>query len=127
MTDRQQLRRLAVVNGITACLLMAGLALESRFIPAIVLLLLTFSFVGSVLYLTKPPAITSIEGEGGWVHLPQPIEADFTEVGEAVEAAMLSEKSWPEIGEIAWCILARDREVTDWTGAIGSQSEGERG
>lgn len=56
MSDKQQLRRLAAVNGITACLLMIGLALESKFTPAICLLLLTYSFVGSVHYLTKGAA-----------------------------------------------------------------------
>jgi hypothetical protein len=57
VTDKEQLRRLALVNGLTACLLMLGLALESQFVPAICLLLLTFSFVGSLYQATKalPP------------------------------------------------------------------------
>lgn len=53
MTARQSLRRLLVVNGVTACLLAIGLVMESLVAPAMCLLLLTFSTIGAARWFDR--------------------------------------------------------------------------
>ena len=50
------MRRLLIVNAITACLLALGLASEGNFAPAVCLLLVIFSTIGAACQMAKGAA-----------------------------------------------------------------------